>query len=197
MWVAFVAWMTVIGGSYAYMWNGVTNEEVKTAIIANDYASFVESAPSKMLQRIDSEEKFTQFAQLQQEKEALQQNAQEQILVAVQAKDFTAFQKVQTDTKAKMKELHDAVELVEWDEERAERTRPEPTEEQIAKMEEKQLEHFNEIVAYYEENGTLPEMKSKRWRGKWMRKWKRGGWCDSDHTWGKTQDVTEVETTVS
>jgi BMFP domain-containing protein YqiC len=128
------------------------NEEVKTAIVANDYASFVESAPEKLLERIHSEEAFDEFVAYREAKDQIQADAESQVLDAVQSNDFAAFQKVQTDTKAKMKELHDSLELVESKEGDSERVRPEPTAEQTAKMEEKQQERFEEIVSYYEEN---------------------------------------------
>lgn len=130
----------------------MTNEEVKTAIESNDYNAFVESAPSKLTQRIDSQEAFAQFAQQHQEQQALHDAMQSQTLEAVQNNDFTAFQKTHTEMKAKMKELHDALQLAEADEDHLQRVRPEPTPEQLASMEAKQLEHFNEIVTYYNEN---------------------------------------------
>lgn len=142
------------------------NEDVKTAIVANDYASFVESAPEKLLEKVNSEEAFGEFVAHHEAKDKIQADAEAQVLGAVQSNDFTAFQKVQTDTKAKMKEFHDSLELVEGKEGHSQRVRPEPTAEQTAKMEEKQLERFEEIVSYYEENGTLPEKAMKRGHGK-------------------------------
>lgn len=172
MWAACIAWITLVGSSFAFPWN----EAVQEAVQNNDYQTFQEVAPERLLEKVDSEEAFGDFAAKRLAMASLKETHQAAILEAVQANDFEAFQSAHETMKAAKEAVHghaDRWKGWHW----------EPTEEQQAHMEAKQLEHFNELVSYYSENGELPEntwhRHGKRWK-KWDCEWK---WFHGNQAW--------------
>jgi len=151
------------------------NQDVKDAFSAGDYSSFVENASDRLLEKIDSEESFKTMAELYQKKQTVKETMQADLLEAVKNNDLAAFKQVRTDAKTSMESLRETFHGNDKDGEAKER--PEPTAEQLAEKEVKQTEKFQELVTYYQENGTLPERSMKRWFGKKGMKgfWKRHG----------------------
>lgn len=148
---AFVAGIAIMGGSFAFM----DNAELDSAVKTNDYAAFVEAAPAHLLKKVDSEEAFNEFAAQKGEMDALHEEMQADVLAAVEANDYEAFQKATEAMKTKMEEMHADDE----DNGFAMQGRPELTAEQEAEFGTRQQEMFDKMVSYYEENGELPEPK--------------------------------------
>ncbi len=167
------------------------NAELDSAVKTNDYAAFVESAPEQLLNKVDSEEAFNEFAAQKAEMDVLHRETQANILAAVQTNNYDAFQKVTEAMKAKMDELH-----ADDDNGFGMKGRPELTAEQEAEFGTRQQEMFDKMVTYYEENGELPEQKM--WGhgmfgfGKGGMKGHHGGGCDKD---GDLEDEDSTTTT--
>lgn len=150
---AFVAGIAIMGGSFAFM----DNAELDSAVKTNDYAAFVEAAPAHLLKKVDSEEAFGEFAAQKGEMDALHEEMQADVLAAVEANDYEAFQKAAEAMKTKMDEMHADDEDSGFGMHM--KGRPELTAEQEAEFGTRQQEMFDKMVTYYEENGELPEQK--------------------------------------
>ena len=132
---------------------GEHHEEVRAAIEANDYSLL----PTEVQEKISEEqfaEKVEHHADMEENKAAVEE--------AVANNDFAAFQALheakRAEMEAKRQERIDAGEDVKEPREGSEEL---TDEEKEAKM----RERFDEMVAYYDENGELPEMEHKGKKG--------------------------------
>jgi hypothetical protein len=139
----FVAGVAVVGSSFAFM----GNQEVKEAIEAQDYATFLEVAPDKILERVTSEADFEALIERKQQMQTLRTDKKAQVEIAVQENDLEVFVAAVEDFHAAKQALRqsDADDV-------AKKLKTPPTTEQLE-------ERFNNLVDYYNENGELPEHK--------------------------------------
>gem|GEM_PF-3743258 len=119
--------------------HGENREAVKAAVEANDYSALTAEQQEKISQeRFD--EMVTRHDAMSVHKSAIEE--------AVKNNDYGAFVSAQEERKASMEanRPEDAPEKAEREE----------------KTEEEKKAHFDEMVAYYSENGELPEKKMKK-----------------------------------
>ena len=111
------------------------SDTIKSAIEANDYSKLSTDEQSKITQE--------QFSKMIAMNKAMTEH-KATVEAAVKANDFAAFKKAHTDFKA----LMDANKPADMTDDK---TRPELTDTELKAR-------FDEMVAYYKTNGSLPEM---------------------------------------
>jgi hypothetical protein len=112
------------------------NQAVKKSITDNNYEEFKKVAGERMLKNIDSQAKFDELVAFTKKRSEIEAK----VLEAVKNNNFESFKSAEKEMRDLRKENFG----------NSQKQKSEPTEEQLKNR-------FDELVAYYKANGSLPE----------------------------------------